>query len=137
MDPVTSDHAAALIDAFVLTGRRDRYRNLLKSPKLRAKLRAALAHCRDLDPRCKRSISPSDQDASGIAALLRSRAAPDSCYLLSESPQLDGRVLPLDEALAAVVGQGFGTLISCVPGQLGYYEGEERGERYILDRAAV
>jgi hypothetical protein len=27
-----------------------------------------------------------------------------------------------------------GTFLSCIPGQLAYFEGEEAGERYILAR---
>jgi len=37
-------------------------------------------------------------------------------------------------ALDAIVGAGFGTLVSCVPGRLGYFEGEGQGKRYLLER---
>ncbi len=40
----------------------------------------------------------------------------------------------LTDALAAVVGRGFGTILVCIPGSLAYYEGEDPGERYILER---
>jgi len=29
---------------------------------------------------------------------------------------------------------GNGTLLSCIPGRLGYFEGEDPGERYVLAR---
>jgi hypothetical protein len=41
----------------------------------------------------------------------------------------------LSEALREVVGRGMGTFVLCVPGKLGYYEGEDAGERYILEAA--
>jgi len=37
------------------------------------------------------------------------------------------------DALKSVVGYGMGTVISCIPGRLGYFEGEFR-ERYILQK---
>ena len=40
----------------------------------------------------------------------------------------------LGEALEAVIGHGMGTLVSCVPGVLGFYEGESSGDRCILAR---
>jgi hypothetical protein len=36
-------------------------------------------------------------------------------------------------ALKQIVGYGMGTVISCLPGRLGYFEGELK-ERYILQR---
>jgi hypothetical protein len=45
--------------------------------------------------------------------------------------------LPLHDALLAIVGRGSGALVSCIPGRLGYYEGEERAARVILRRDAI
>jgi hypothetical protein len=53
---------------------------------------------------------------------------------VSEDPDIDGKRLPLDEALLLVVGAGNGTLLSCVPGLLAYYEGEGPGDRFLLAR---
>lgn len=48
---------------------------------------------------------------------------------MSENATLDGREVSLTEALRETVGSGMGTLLSCIPGRLGYYEGEEPNER--------
>ena len=69
-----------------------------------------------------------------ILGLLRSHGAPTECYLISESSDLDGRALPLEEALGEIIGRGMGTLVSCIPGRLAYFEGESPGERYLLER---
>jgi len=130
----SEDHASATLAAFVVPERRDRYLGLLASARGRAKLRDALAHFRDLDARCARPVAPADQAPARLAALLRSRGAPATCHVLAEDAALDGRSLPLAEALAAVVGRGMGAFLSCVPGRLGYYEGEDAGQRYILER---
>jgi hypothetical protein len=42
--------------------------------------------------------------------------------------------MPLDAALEGVYCGDMGAIISCIPGKLAYYEGEDHGERYILDR---
>ena len=129
------EHAEALIRAFVAPGRRERYLGLLASGRGRAKLRAALAHFRDFDARVVRPVPPAEQTAAGVAALLRARGAPAECVLLAEDAALDGRRLPLDDALAAVVGRGLGAFVSCLPGRLAYYDGEDAGERYALEPA--
>jgi len=130
-----SEHEVALVHAFIASERRERYLALLASPRGRAKLRAGLAHLRDLDPHYARPLPPGEQTPDAIARLLRARGAPAECVLLAEQRALDGRRLPLAEALVAVVGRGMGALVSCLPGRLAFYEGEEPGERYILERA--
>jgi hypothetical protein len=51
---------------------------------------------------------------------------------MSEQTELDGSLMPVADALNRVVGHGCGTFLSCVPGKLGYYEGEDPEERYLL-----
>lgn len=125
----------ALVDAFILPERRARLRALLASAKGRAKLRAWLAHFHDLDPRYAHPLPDDVHTPAEIASLLRSHGAPPMCYVLSEESGIDGRELPLEQALDRVVGLGMGTFFSCVPGRLAYFEGEEPRERYILERA--
>jgi hypothetical protein len=57
------------------------------------------------------------------------------CYVLSERREIDGRTMPLAAALAAVVGRGMGTVLSCIPGRLAYHESEE-GDRHVFTIAA-
>ncbi len=56
---------------------------------------------------------------------LREKGAPLTCYVLSKNSKIDGLRLPLCEALIETVGYGFGTFLSCIPGRLAYYEGQE------------
>src|SRR5690242_4430137 len=100
-------------------------------------LRAQLAHLPDLDLRLAVAVPVSEARPDTIQRLLMAKGAPGTCYCLSESAELDGRELPLRQALEQVVGRGIGTLLSCVPGKLAYFEGEDPGRRFILSRAAV
>jgi hypothetical protein len=77
---------------------------------------------------------PHNKTPARIESLLRDRGAPDTCHVISEAGSLDGKDMKLSEAIQAVIGLGYGTLLSCIPGQLGYYEGEDPGVRYILER---
>lgn len=130
------DHEIALINAFILPAKRTRLIQFLRSPKRRAKVLARLYHFRDLDPRFLVEIAPSDQHADAIATLLTERGAPSQCHLISSDRDLDGQDLPLIEALKQIVGFGEGTLVSCIPGRLGYFEGESPKDRFILERFA-
>jgi hypothetical protein len=125
----------ALIQAFVRPDRRQRLLELLTNSNGRRKLRESLAHFRDLDPRFAQRVPASKQHAPDIEAILREKGAPDLCHVLSESEKLDGRELLLALALGGILGQGMGTFVSCIPGRLGYFEAEDAGERYILERA--
>lgn len=124
----------ALLRSFIIPERRKRYLGLLASQRGRAKLRRRLAHLHDLDARFARELPSHQHTPAAIAAVLQAKGAPADCWIISEDDRLDGRRLSLEEALAAIVGRGMGTLISCVPGRLGFYEGEEQGMRKILER---
>jgi hypothetical protein len=56
---------------------------------------------------------------------------------MSASSDLDGQETDLRPALKEIVGWYDGTFLSCLPGRLGYFEGEEPNERYILERPAT
>ena|SRR5258708_2170710 len=89
---------------------------------------------RNLDSRFIQSIPPAKQTGKAIEQLLCIKGSPVTCYAISMDPSIDGRFLPLKEALATVVGYGIGTFLSCLPGKLGYFEGESAGQRFILER---
>lgn len=128
------DEASVLIRAFVAPDRQARYLALLGSARGRAKARAVLAHFRDLDPRYARIVPANDQSAERMAAVLRQKGAPPACYLFAEDATLDDRRMPLSEALQTIIGRGQGAFVSCVPGRLAYFEGEDVGARYLLER---
>ena len=131
------EHEPAFVKAFIVRTKQERYLELLSKPKRRKAVLDSLAHFKDLDPRFEVPIPPSAHSPSGIERFLRSRGAPSECYLISEDAALDGRAVALSEALSSIVGRGMGTLLSCIPGRLGYYEGEEGGERWLLERGAA
>lgn len=132
--PPQQDHEAAFVRAFVIPAKRERLLELLPNPKRRPSILGTLHHFRDLDPRFANLIPPPKQFPEDVENLLLKLGAPSECYLLSDSKHLDARTMPLASALEEVVGAGGGTLLSCIPGRRGYFEGEGRGERWLLHR---
>ena len=121
----------ALVDSFIVPTKRERYKKLLANPKRRAKLLDGLNHCRDLDPRYATEIA----SGTDVVALLRKRGAPELCHVISDVAELDGREMPLREAIDETESHMWGTLIGCLPGRLAYYYGEAGEQRLLLERA--
>jgi hypothetical protein len=112
---------------------RARFRESLAPAKRRDTSRSQLPHVTHLDPRF--TTPAAEQTAVELAAQLREKGAGDKCYLLSEDPDLDGRELPLDEALTAIVDgrSAHATFASCVPAQLAYFHDADPANRYVLE----
>ena len=130
MDP---EIERATILAFFKPKRRARYLELIERAKGRRKLTDQLAHFRELDERYKRDLPKGLNRWEMVADLLSHRGAPRTCYVISEDRALDGATMELTVALNAVYGRGMGTIVSCVPGKLAYYEGEYADESCILE----
>jgi hypothetical protein len=129
---VAMRHEEALIRAFILPNRVERYLECLKNPKKRTKFHQELHHFKALNPKYLVPILPRLQHADSIEELLKAKGAAQTCWMICGNRELDGREIELREALEETVGYGIGTLISCVPGKLGYFEDET--VRGILER---
>jgi hypothetical protein len=118
---------AAVVDAFIAPEKRDRWRTKLMNSKKRRKFLDRLNHHNDFDNRYTTAVG---HDAD-FAALLREHGAPERCHVVSDVADLDGRTLPLDDAINQMMHCGFGTVICCIPGELAFYYGE-LGETCLL-----
>lgn len=126
------DHEIDAIRSFVVKAKRDRYISSLSSPRKRTEFVRKLAHFKDLDPKYKVLIPPPKRSPAGVADILRSKGAGSHCWVMSENPEIDGQELPILEALKRTIGYGMGTILSCSPGRLAFFESED--ERCILER---
>jgi len=116
------------IGKFLRPNRKERWRELISQPRKRAKLVAGLAHFGDIDDRWR--VGVDSANASAVHERLVLMGAPEACYIMSENPVLDQQGMDLDDALEAVFGMGYGTIVSCLPGRLAFIETED--ERCIL-----
>lgn len=129
------NHEHEFVRAFIVESKRARYLAKLASPTKRRSFLSRLHHNLDLAPKVAQQVPPGDQTASLIEEKLRRLGAPAQCHAIATGSDMDGRDLPLHEALSSVVGMGNGVILSCIPGVLAYYESEEKNGRYILFRA--
>jgi hypothetical protein len=121
---VHNEHS--LIAALVKRNKRDRYREILSSERLRHKFTNQLAHFTDFDPKYRVPIPSNKLFIENIALELQKRHSPSIVFAISEDPALDHKELPLLEALRLTI------VLSCIPGRLAFVETED--ERFILER---
>ena len=121
-----------LILPFVRENRRDRWKELSLKPKGRKKLLTTLWNGDDFDRSLMTKIDPAERTASTVLVKLRKLGAPIRCHLISARPTLDAKDLDLISALDLVFNSAPGTIISCVPGTLAYYENDERNGNFII-----
>jgi hypothetical protein len=126
-------HESAFVESFISKARRERALELLASSKNRHKFTSNFDHHGRgyFIPECIRSIEPRHQHPPNITDILRAMGAPDTFHVIGG--EHDGKDMELLIALKQIVGYGTGTVLSCIPGKLAYFEGEIR-ERFLLVR---
>ena len=137
VDPEITLHEEAFIEYFVQKQRRERL--LFELRKHRGRFLGRLTHgaLECLDLRFATALPPPNSDPAAILRLLEARGAGKTCYAISSNDQIDGRILPLSDALYAAVGFGMPSILSCCPGLLAYVETEQVAgppDRYFLTR---
>ena len=131
-----SNHEQALISVFVVPAKRARYAEFLAKPKRRGEILDRWNHFFDFVPELATQV-PRDSSEQ-LVALLRKRGAPAKAHLIGRPSEFDGCKLPLAEAVERAFSDGWGTVISCVPGRLALYLQEfPPGDTFILATRAT
>jgi hypothetical protein len=132
-----SHHEHSFVEAFIVPERRDRYKLLLANPKRRRAFLNRLNHNLDFIPSLAQLIPGNQHSVEGVAKLLRQRGmrSNDIVYVFSDMRDIDGLLLPLREALEKVIDGEFGSVVSCMAGQLAYYRPEVPASGCILEKA--
>lgn len=129
-----NEHERGFIE-FLAEPSRRRIATLLElGAKRRRDVRELLHHAMQLDPRFSQHLTGSDAFSGPVEARLSKLGAPANCYVLAANSHLDGREMPLSEALGAIIGMGDGAFVSCIPGRLGFFEYEDMKSSYLLSR---
>jgi hypothetical protein len=124
------------VQAFVAKDKMQRLLDFFASERNRWKGLLELEHFHPdvIDARYAESVSRSDSSPENISRLLKQKGAPAECYVFSNCKELDRRSMQLDDAIREVHAVGIGTVVSCIPGELAFYEGELFPDEYILRR---
>lgn len=131
-----SAHEEGLAD-FVVPARRERVRQSVGNPRLRAKLGHRLAHrYDDFDPRYATRMTSHGRHPDHVRMvdrMLTDLGAPKECLVFAPGHELDGQFIGLEAALDEFLGIGQAVL-SCIPGRLALYSGEDDWPVLLLDR---
>jgi hypothetical protein len=126
------DHETAFVKAFIKREKWARYLQLLANRRRREEILIRLNHKLDYLPTHAVAV-PEDQDhPEALERLLRARGAPATCHVLVNKLSIDGREIPLRAALDTVCMHMYGSVLSCIPGELAYYRPEAPGYGLIL-----
>ena len=124
------------VEAFIAKDKKQRLLDFFVSSKNRWKglLEIEHFHADIIDARYAQRIPRVDSTPEKIVRLLRQRGAASDCYVFSNCKDLDQRFMSLEQAIREVHGVGIGTVVSCIHGQLAFYEGELYPDEFILQR---
>lgn len=137
IDPRSREHEEATIRAFVIRERQERFIYLLADSKRRQKFIRELGHFRWFDARFASAVpwkvDPTlslwgrhTQGIENIWKLLKAKGAGQFCWAISHNAKVDGQEIELKSALEDLAGHSTGIILSCIPGRLAYFEGEEQ-----------
>ena len=123
------DHEAAFVSVFIVPEKRARYIEFLRKPKRRTEILRRLNHFFDFVPQLATQIARD----SAMADLLRKRGAKATAHAIGGRAGLDGKNLPLDDAISEAMSDPGGVVISCIPGRLALYMQEfPPGDTFVL-----
>jgi hypothetical protein len=124
----------AFIEAFIAEERRERYRMLLANPRRRREILDRLNHVLLDDLRADVRREPlTGATAEGLSKRLWSQGAPDTVHLISDDGSLDGRDMPLGDALRDLLTTDWGA-VACCSNRLAVYRPEAPQNAYLLIR---
>ncbi|HEX7729416.1 MAG TPA: hypothetical protein VF392_10300 [Terracidiphilus sp.] len=126
-------HEREFVRAFIQKPRQERCAHLLADPARRQKFRDELPHFKWLDDRFAQRVPPGTaHTAAEFVALLRKKGAGPMVWVISEMLAMDGKEMRLEAAMHEVWGQGIGSVLSCIPGKLAFFEDEEMHSQRLL-----
>jgi hypothetical protein len=106
----------------------------LGHPKHRRKFTDELAHFKWLDDRFAHPIPPSIAHTSAeLVQLLRKKGAGQTVWVISDDKVIDAKEMLLVDAMTHIWGKEIGTILSCVPGKLAFFAGEEMKSERLLE----
>jgi hypothetical protein len=126
-----TDHEQALVSVFVIPEKRTRYAEFLPNPNRRGEIVNRFCHFFDFVPALATQVKR--DTPSRLAALLRARGAGDTAHVIGGGDKIDGKDLPLEQAIDDALSDQGGVVVSCIPGRLALYMQEfPPGDTFIL-----
>jgi len=134
---VSVEHEAAFAQAFLASGKRARFIQLLADPKRRPEILGCLDRDLPYMPGFANEVPGAQDFPEELEKLLIAKGAGPTCRVIAKDLKADGRDLPLGEALRLVCLSGSGAILSCRPGRLAYYRPEAPAPGLLLEKHPV
>ena len=112
------------VDAYVMKSKRSRYKKLLGNPTKRGKILDRINHNADLDYEKAIRLSGAQAFSSQLIRKLSAFEIDAQCWLISDDPELDGKLLQMREASELTAGADWGTIMICPPKPIAVYRAE-------------
>lgn len=122
----------SFVERFICNERRDRYLTFLKSRKHRGKLLDRLNHSLDYDPALAKELPSGSRTDAGLTTVLRSLHVADTCHLVADGNEFDGRELRLERGVAELLANFLGAVLICPPKPIAVYKEEDPGRLLLL-----
>ncbi|MCA8832793.1 hypothetical protein [Hymenobacter pini] len=122
------DLESAFINEYVVKNKRQRYLDFIKSPKRRKTFLEMLYHGKDLD---KGKLKPLIGHSETEIAKRIEGSQITSCYIISVNSALDGRQMPVKDALAEIVAYTEAIVLIFGQCEFIYYLGEAPYNEYL------
>jgi len=120
------------VEKYIDPSKVDRYLMKLKGRKHRAEITDRLNHALDYRPEFARLIPSSERNQDMLLELLRKKRTADTCYIMADGNENDGRELRLELAIEELLGNAFGMVLICPPIPIALYKEEDIGDMLLL-----
>ncbi|MDP2875436.1 MAG: hypothetical protein Q8O00_04570 [Holophaga sp.] len=127
------NHEAAFTKAFILSEKRARFIQGLENPKRRKELLEQMSLHLPYVPKLGVEVPISQDFPEELEKLLVAKGAGTTCHVTVDGLKIDGRELPLRQALDQICMHEGGAILSCIPGRLAYYKPASPGQGVILE----
>ncbi|MEM7146915.1 MAG: hypothetical protein AAF591_17425 [Verrucomicrobiota bacterium] len=120
------------VERYVEQSKVDRYLMKLKGRKHRREILDRLNHSLDYRSELATSIPSSERSPQRLLNLLRAERIDDTCHVLADGNENDGRELRIERAVEEIFGNAFGMVLICPPIPIALYKEEDIGDMLIL-----
>jgi hypothetical protein len=128
------EHEAAFVKGFIASAKQARWAQYLSNAKRRKEILNQLNHNLPYVPELGTEVPDRQDYPAELERLLKAKGAGPTCHVMVDGLKIDGRELPLAEALNHICMHESGAVLSCIPGRLAYYKPESPNRGVILER---
>ena len=131
----SAEYELAVIKEIVQRNKQERFLSFIANPKNRGKFTRELPNFSWFEPRFMTPVpwrvdlnlslwGKHLQGNENTSRLLHSKGAGETCWVISSNLRIDCKEMDLNAAIEKISGSAWGTVLSCIPGKLAYFQGE-------------